>query len=242
MRSNNHKCTLQGTSITFGGRVYQYKDLNNLPFGSRLEDTKMIECNEGQEICFQSELSYLSNFYYTPFYYKDKLFTSAEQAFQWAKAIAADYHHTAKSILALEDPYEIKHLSFDVPQTEQWSRSEVDTMRAIVYAKFSQNRAINERLRLTTYTRFHECTTNSHWGTGVSLPISSREIDHTKFAGENHLGVILSEVRTRLRKDALRAAGTVSSQNSSTTNTAGKPPARTSLGSATPGKSSNKKQ
>lgn len=98
MRANNHKCTLQGTSITYAGKVYQYKELNNLPIGSRLEDTRLIECNDGQGICFQTELAYLSNFYNSPFYYKDKLFVSAEQAFQWAKAVAADYHYTAKQM------------------------------------------------------------------------------------------------------------------------------------------------
>lgn len=42
MKSNHHKCSVQGTSITYNGKVYHYKDLNNLPSGSRLEDTRMI--------------------------------------------------------------------------------------------------------------------------------------------------------------------------------------------------------
>lgn len=73
MKLNKHKCTLSGTSITFNGKVYQYKDLNKLPMGSRLEDTKMFECDDGAGLCFQGDLSYLSNFHSAPLYFKNKL-------------------------------------------------------------------------------------------------------------------------------------------------------------------------
>lgn len=205
MKQNNHKCTMQGTSITFGGRVYHYKDLNKLPPGSKLEDTRLIPCNDGQGICFQGDLAYLSNFYRAPFFYKDKPFTSVEQAFQWSKAISASFFQTAKKILSFENPFDIKEASFDVPTTEQWALSELDTLRSITYAKFSQNRAIGDRLRTSTYSNFYECTRNTYWGTGQSLPTSSREIDPSTFIGENQFGLILLEIREKLRNDAARA-------------------------------------
>lgn len=204
MKANNHRCQLQGTSITYEGKVYHYKDLNNLPVGSRLEDTRMITCNNGTEICFQGELAYLSNFYRSPFIYKEKPFVSAEQAFQWMKALSANQLDTAKKILSLEDPLTIKQIGNDIPSSDNWALSEVKTLRAIAFAKFSQNRTIGERLRTSVFDKFHECTRNLYWGTGQSLPLSTREIDSAKFEGTNIFGQILLDVRTKLRNDANR--------------------------------------
>lgn len=119
-----------------------------------------------------------------------------------------------------EDPYAIKQCAYDVPQTDQWTSSEVDTMRAIVYAKFTQNRRLGERLRQSTFTHFYECTKNLFWGTGVPLPNSGREIDHTTFEGENHLGLILADVRARLRRDAQRTAHSTTGRKSLSSSTA----------------------
>lgn len=206
MRQNNHRCSVQGTSITYNGRVYHYKDLNNLPAGSRLEDTRMIPCNNDSEICFQSELSYLSNFYRAPFFYKGRPFVSSEQAFQWMKAISANDTDKARRIISLEDPYAIKQIGSEVTVTEQWVLSEVDTLRTINYAKFSQNRLIGERLRTSSYTKFHECTRNLFWGTGLLLPLNTREIDTSKLIGENQFGLILLDIRAKLNHDAQRSA------------------------------------
>lgn len=82
----------------------------------------------------------------------------------------------------------------------------VDTLRAITYAKFSQNKALEERLRDTKYTDFYECTRDLFWGTGLLLPSTTREIDHTKFEGENQFGLILQDVRAKLQRNANRAA------------------------------------
>lgn len=206
MRLNKHKCVLQGTSITFNNKVYHYKDLNSLPVGSRLEDTKMIPCNDGTEICFHSELSYLSNFYRAPFLYKDRPFVSSEQAFQWHKAINANDLDKARRIISSEDPYEIKQLGSEVEITEEWVLSEIETLRAINYAKFSQNRLLGERLRTCTYTKFHECPRNLFWGTGYLLPTNTREIDTSQFIGENHFGQILLDIHAKLNRDVQRRA------------------------------------
>lgn len=42
MRSNNHPCKINGTSITYNNQVYHYKDLNRLLEGSHLEDTRFL--------------------------------------------------------------------------------------------------------------------------------------------------------------------------------------------------------
>lgn len=206
MKLNKHKCTLTGTSITYNGRVFHYKDLNQLPQGSRLEDTKMIECNEGKDICFQGELSYLSNFHKVPVYFRNKHFEHSEQAFQWTKAVSSNDLDRARQILSLEDPVAIKHIGDEVTPSDQWTLAELNTLLAITYAKFTQNRALGSRLRNCSFENFHECTTSTYWGTGFKLPTNTREIDTSKFVGENKFGLILKDVKAKLIQDAQRAA------------------------------------
>lgn len=206
MKLNKHKCSLSGTSITYNGKIYHYKDLNKLPTGLCLEDTRMIECNDGKGICFQSELSFLSNFHSVPLYYKNKHFEHSEQAFQWTKAITCNDLDKAREIMALENPQAIKALGEEVTQTEQWALAELNVLRAITYLKFTQNRSLGERLRNCPFEDFYECTTSTYWGTGLKLPSNSREIDTSKFVGENHFGLILKEVKAKLILDAQRHA------------------------------------
>lgn len=216
MKQNNHKCVLQGTSITYDAKVYHYKDLNKLPEGSRLEDTRMIPCNNGQGICFQGDLSYLSNLYKAPLYFRNKYFEHSEQAFQWCKATVSGDNEKANRILALDNPFEIKQLEDEVKPKDQWTLSEIDTLRDITVAKFSQNRALGERLRNSPYTSYYECTRNTYWGTGYQLPTSTREIDHTKFEGENQFGLILRDVKAKLINDVQRAAAAADAKTTTT--------------------------
>lgn len=204
MKLNKHKCTLSGTSITYNGKVHHYKDLNKLPKGSRLEDTRMIECNDGKDVCFQGDLSYLSNFHSAPLFYKNKHFEHSEQAFQWSKAVTSNDLERARLILSLEDPVAIKHLGDEVTPSEQWALSEINTLRLITYLKFTQNKSLGDRLRNCTFENFYECTTSTYWGTGFKLPLNTREIDTSKFEGENHSGIILKNVKARLIHDAQR--------------------------------------
>lgn len=142
MCQNKHKCTLQGTTITYNGKVHHYKDLNKLPQGSCLGDIKMIPCKNNADVCFQGDLSYLFNFYNTPLYFKNKYFEHSEQVFQWYKAICSGYNENAKQIISSDNPDVIKQRGSDVTPSEQWAPSEINTLRAITFAKFTQNRVI----------------------------------------------------------------------------------------------------
>lgn len=45
----------------------------------------------------------------------------------------------------------------------------------------------------------------AHWGVGKTLPTITQEIDSSSFTGENQFGLILLDVRTKLRHDAARS-------------------------------------
>lgn len=196
MKSNNHSCQVHGTSITYKNKVYQYKDLNDLPEGSRLEDTKLVECDEGKGICFQSELAYLSNMYPCEFIYRNKPFLSSEQAYQWEKALNAGKVSKARKILFMTDAFSAKREGDLITPSDQWDNLKEDILLKIVLQKFQQNPILEKRLVDSQYTKFYECTKDSYWG--VKQLITSREIDPSTFTGANRFGVILAEVKIRL--------------------------------------------
>lgn len=200
MKANKNECLVHGTSITYKKRVYQYKDLNQLPAGSRLEDTRQIPCENGTGICFQGDLSYLSNFFPANVTYRNKEFVSSEQAFQWARATHANDLNAANNILESVDPFTIKKYGEEVGDSDTWKLIDVETLRTITLNKFKQNRRLGERLRTSDFTKFYECTTSLKWGTGTTLP-ASREIDTSTFTGSNLFGQILADVKGKLTSD-----------------------------------------
>lgn len=197
MKANGYQCRMQGTSITFNDKVYHYKDLNNLPAGSRLEDTRLIPCNEGKGICFSGDLCYMSNLFAASFTYKSRPFLSAEQAFQWEKALHLGNHSSALQIIESDDPYDIMRTGDLIESNDSWRSIEVETLRKINIEKFSQNAHLKERLVKSDYEQFYECTTSTKWGTGVT--ITSREIDSSTFIGENKFGKLLADIRIQLQ-------------------------------------------
>lgn len=129
MRTNNHQCRLHGTSITYNNQIYHYKDLIKLPEGSHLEDTKLIPCSDRKGLCFQGELCFVSNFYPAPIHYKKIPFYSAEQAFQWDKAVSVGDTDTAQQILDTSDPVKAKHLGNQVTPKDAWLQNEESILK-----------------------------------------------------------------------------------------------------------------
>lgn len=196
MKLNNHSCQVHGTSITYKNKVHQYKDLNDLPEGLHLEDTKLVEYDKGRGICFQSELAYLSNMYPCDFIYRNKPFLSSEQAYQLEKALNAGEVSKARKILYMTDAFLAKREGDLIAPSDQWDNLKEDTLLKLVLQKFKQNPALEKRLVDSQYTKFYECTKDSYWG--VKHLITSREIDTSTFTGENRFGVILGEIKARL--------------------------------------------
>lgn len=130
MKANKNDCLVHGTSITYKKKVYHYKDLNKLPAGSRLEDTRQVLCENGTGICFQSDLSYLSSFFPATLEYRNKEFVSAEQVFQWVRATHANDTDAANNILETEDPFSIKRYGEEVGDSAAWKLIDVDTLRS----------------------------------------------------------------------------------------------------------------
>lgn len=145
MKQQKMKCKLSGATIEYNHRHYEHKDLHKLPEGCLLEDTQLVTCedtNKRTSLCFQGSHAYVSNFYQTEIEYKDLMFISAEQAFQWAKATHCNDLCVAEKILEVDDPYVIKKLSEEIVIKNDWGLEEEQVLYEIVKQKFLQNQSL----------------------------------------------------------------------------------------------------
>lgn len=135
---------------------------------------------------FRGDKFFLSNMYKAPVTYHGVTYLCSEVAFQ-AQKCADDAER--ESLIALNDPFKVKKAAFKVKKRDDWDDVKVGIMREIVYAKFSQNPDLAEKLLATGDEHLAEENkwNDRFWGT-------------VNGEGENHLGKILMEVRTAIRE------------------------------------------
>ena len=142
-------------------------------------------------ICFHNnneENGYLSNWYPSTFTHNGITFSSMEQYMMYRKALSFGDEKVATQILATDNAAEIKALG---------------RLRQIVvyeglFAKFTQNPDLRERLKDTGNAFLAECAVNDRiWGIGLSMRDPSR-LDRAKWQGQNLLGYALMMVREKL--------------------------------------------
>ena len=132
-------------------------------------------------ICFHNnneENGYLSNWYPSTFTHNGITFSSMELYMMYRKALSFGDEKVATQILA------------------------TDIRQIVVYeglfAKFTQNPDLRERLKDTGNAFLAECAVNDRiWGIGLSMRDPSR-LDRAKWQGQNLLGYALMMVREKL--------------------------------------------
>lgn len=197
-RKHKYEATLKGETITLDGINYKYSDLTLLPEKCRPEDTKMAYTEDGTGVGFHSEHVYLSNFYPCKVEYEGRIFSSAEQAFQFSKLISAGYTKLANEVMVTDNPHEQKQTGGKITPTEAWYAGEVEVLKNIVQNKFEQNDLLKKRLMTSPYSNFYEMTTSLKWATGVATINTNKPLTVTSFKGENHHGQILKELKEKL--------------------------------------------
>lgn len=131
---------------------------------------------------FSGEHRYLSNFYLCNFEWDGAVWPSSEAAYQAAKTLDSSLR---KSFLNIS-PSAAKRLGKNIPLRDDWEDVRLVIMAEIVYAKFTQNPDLLQKL-LSTSGILEE---GNYWGDkfwGVSPAGSGK--------GQNHLGRILMELR-----------------------------------------------
>lgn len=154
-------------------------------------------------ICFHNnneENGYLSNWYPSTFTHNGIIFSSMEQYMMYRKALSFGDEKVATQILATDNAAEIKALGRLVSGYDEslWNGIRQIVVYEGLFAKFTQNPDLRERLKDTGNAFLAECAVNDRiWGIGLSMRNPSR-LDRAKWRGQNLLGYALMMVRERL--------------------------------------------
>lgn len=128
-----------------------------------------------------------SNFAHYGFELDEKWWMTSEHYFQAQKFYGTEY---VEIIRLLDNPMKAAKMgrNRNLPLREDWEEVKDDVMRKAVYAKFSQNIEPKNILLDTDSEYIVENTSNDYyWGCG------------TNGSGKNMLGIILMEIRDKLK-------------------------------------------
>lgn len=133
---------------------------------------------------FAEEYEFLSNMYEAPVIYQGITYRNSESAYQAQKNPSE-----IQKFIGITG-YAAKKLGRKITMRPDWDLVKLQIMKEIVFAKFSQNTDIRQKLLATNDATliegnyWHDC----FWGVCDGK-------------GENHLGKILMQIREELRKD-----------------------------------------
>lgn len=194
--NKGHISKMLGTKIAVDNVTYNFSELENLPDGLKLSDSKLVSVKGG--LAFASKYSYLSNFYECSFHINGQHFHCSEQAYQFIRAKKLGAPEIADKVMKAKDAKECKQLSYYCTSTPEWDREKRGQMKVIVQEKFFQNDALQTKLINTGMNSLIEATTDTFWGAGATF--DSKWLNNGKWTGQNNLGLILAEVREDLKR------------------------------------------
>lgn len=138
---------------------------------------------------YSEENRIYSNMYSCMFYIDDKLYRSSEHWYQCNKTTDLALY---EKIRFCHNGYEAKKLGGTITIRDDWDKIKLEIMFKGVYNKFKQIPRLRERLLATDDGMFVENNRHGDQYWGVCNGV-----------GENHLGKILMQVRSVLRREEL---------------------------------------
>lgn len=155
-------------------------------------------------VCFHNpdeQNGYLSNWYHSEFMLDYIKFSSMEQYMMFRKAMLFKDKEIAEQILKTSDVRYIKELGRKVRNFDDniWVQHREEIVYTGLYAKFSQNVKLKEKLLKTGDAILAECAVKDKiWGIGLSMT-DERNQNPNEWRGLNLLGKNLMKVRQELR-------------------------------------------
>jgi ribA/ribD-fused uncharacterized protein len=133
----------------------------------------------------QEDYVFLSNFHNVSIILKDKVWPSVEHCYQAMKTVC---EKDQEKIRRASSVSQVKRLGNQIELRPDWDDIKVDVMKAIVKAKFVQNKQLSKRL---IDTGDSELVEYAPWG-DIFWGVNKEGV------GENMLGKILMEIRGEL--------------------------------------------
>ncbi len=156
-------------------------------------------------VCFHNpdEMNgYLSNWYMSDFVADNIKFTSMEQYMMYKKAQLFNDKEIMQEILSTDNVGKIKMLGRSVKNYDEvmWNGVRQIVVYEGLYAKFSQNESLREKLLATENDILAECAVSDCiWGIGLAMNDDKR-LSTEEWRGQNLLGFAIMQVREKLSK------------------------------------------
>jgi N-glycosidase YbiA len=150
-----------------------------------VEDRHGDRIGELMSSSFRGQKFYLSNFYPCNVDYEGIMYPSSEHAYQAAKVLDEKTRYEMSQLIF---PAAAKNVARNLKLRPFWNEIKTKIMTDIVRAKFTQNLDCGMRLVATGDEQLVE---ENYWG--------DKFWGTVKGEGENHLGLILMQVRQELR-------------------------------------------
>lgn len=196
-KEKGHDSKMIGTKVIVDNIPYKHKDLESLPQGLKLSDSKIVKVIGG--LAFATSNAYLSNFFKCDLHYNGRMFDSAERAYQFERCTRLGAPEIAQQVLDARGASKCKQASGYIKSTGEWDAQKRDIMKEIVSEKSSQNEYLLNSLLSTGKKALIEATTYMFWG--AAAVIGSKSLKNGTWKGRNELGLILIEVREEIKRE-----------------------------------------
>ena len=192
-------CRMERDQVIIEGRRYGLKNLHQLP-----KDISTFKCTSEEtedSIGFFGELNELSNFHPCTFTVNATTYSSSEQWIQHCKAKYFRDNITMAQVMTAEDALDCKLIARDTVGYDERRWKEVAYQECYngLFAKFEQNPSLKQVLLQTGEKTIVESSYDRLWGTGIPLNDPAC-LDKTKWHNPGILGVILMDIRTKLKQ------------------------------------------
>ena len=143
----------------------------------------------------RAEFGFLSNLYSHPLTFEGIKFSSAEHAYQYGKSSNMTIREYIRNAPYPRLAAIVGHGLFMYDVVQNWSAIKVDRMRKVLEAKFSDPVLRKKLIATGDATLIEDSKTDAFWGQGK------------KGNGKNTLGVLLMELRGKLREESVSSKG-----------------------------------
>ena len=190
---------MEDDKVVIKGKHYGLNNLDELP--ADLEAFKVTTKEDNNTIVFFGELNLLSNFHPAKFIVDDIEYSTSEQFIQHKKAMFFNDEKTAESILAASNPLECKDLATNISgfRKSKWDKEAKSVCAKGIHEKFLQNESLLTTLvECTGKKTIVKGTTDSIWGSGVSIHSPDCLTETKWIKGQGILGEILQSLRDQV--------------------------------------------